>query len=88
MTEVMALSPTKEPGEQLPEATTYYGYNVSRNLEATAKTMTDVALHRTADEPSPWLQCFHGRHSNTTSDPVVTWPQDHDNSHAQTSIRR
>ena len=35
------------------EAAIYYGYDASGDLKTTAKTMTDAALHRTADEQSP-----------------------------------
>ena len=52
---VVALSLMKRPGEQQPKAATYYGYDAPGNLETTAKTMTNTLLHRTADEPSPWL---------------------------------
>jgi hypothetical protein len=52
------------------------------------KIMTDVALHRTADELSPWLKCCHDQHSSTMSNPTLTWPQDHDDSHAWMNTRR
>jgi len=52
------------------------------------KVMTDTALHRMADEPSPCLQCHHGQHNSTTSHPAALWPQDHDDSHARMSTRR
>jgi hypothetical protein len=42
------------------------------NLEMTAKTMTDAALDKTADELLSWLQCCHDQHSGTTSDPATT----------------
>jgi hypothetical protein len=35
------------------------------------KAMTEIALHRTADDPSPCLQCHHGQHSSTTSHPAA-----------------
>jgi len=56
MIRIVALSPTKRPGKQRPRAATYYEYDASGSLETTAKTMTDVVLHRIADEQSPWLQ--------------------------------
>jgi hypothetical protein len=85
---VVALSPTKRPGGRRPRTTTYYGYDASRNLETTMKTMMDTALHRTADEPPMCLQCLPRPARSTTSDPVATWPQDHDDSHTWASIRR
>ena len=59
---VVALSLMKRPDEQGPREATYYGYNALGNLETTAKTMKDAALHRTADELSPWQQCYHDQH--------------------------
>ena len=47
---VVALSLTKRPSEQRPGAATYYVYDVPGNLEMTTKTMTDVVLHKMADE--------------------------------------
>jgi hypothetical protein len=47
----VALSPVKRPDEQRPKVATYYGYDVSGNLETMTKTMTDTTLHRTAHEP-------------------------------------
>jgi hypothetical protein len=85
---VVALSPMKRPGEWRPRAATYHGYSASGNLETTVKTMTDTALHRIAEELSPWLQCCHDQHNSSTSDPAVTWPPNHDDSHAQTSSTR
>jgi hypothetical protein len=78
----------KPPGEQWPRAATYYGYNALGNLETTTKTMWDAVLHMIADELSPWLQCYHDQHSSTTANPAMTWPQDHDDSHAWTNTRR
>jgi hypothetical protein len=52
---VVALSPMKRSDERRPKATTYYKYDASGNLETMAKTMTDATLHKTTDEPSPWL---------------------------------
>jgi hypothetical protein len=51
MIRVVALSPVKRPNERRPRVATYYGYDVSGNLEMMTKTMTDTTLHRTADEP-------------------------------------
>jgi hypothetical protein len=84
----VALSHTRRQGEQRPRAATHYEYDALGNLETTAKTTTDAVLHMTADEPSPWLQCCHDQHSNTTSALAATWPQDHDESHAPTNTRR
>jgi hypothetical protein len=85
---VVALSPMKRPNERRPGVTTYYRYDTSGNLETTTKTMIDTALHGTANELSLWLQCCHGQHSSTTSALAITWPQDHDEGHAQPNTRR
>jgi hypothetical protein len=47
------------------------------------KTVAKTTSHKIADEPPPCLQCHHGRHSDTTPHYAMTWPQDHDNNHAQ-----
>jgi hypothetical protein len=80
---VVALSSMKWPDEQRPGAATYYRYDTPRNLETMTKTMTDAVLHMTADELSPWLQCHHGHHSSTTSEPAATWP--HPDEHQKTA---
>jgi hypothetical protein len=55
---VVALSLVKRPDERQPGVATYYWYDALGNLEKTTKTMTDTALHRTADEPPMCLQCL------------------------------
>ena len=68
---VEALSPTKRPGEQRPRTATYYMYDALGNLEMMAKTMTDAALHRTADEQSP---CYSAAMTSTVA-PRQTLPR-------------
>jgi hypothetical protein len=82
----VALSPMKQLGKRRPRAATYY--DAPGNQETMTKTTTDSTLLRMADEPPPCLQCRHGPHSSTMSHLVMTWPQDHDDSHARTSTRR
>ena len=48
------------------------------------KTKMRTTSRRIASEPPPCLQCRHGRYSSTTSHHATTWPQDHDDNHAQT----
>ena len=52
------------------------------------KTTVETMSHRMADELPPCLQCRHGWHSSTTSHHATTWPQDHDDNHAQTCSTR
>ena len=81
-----------QPREATRRSTTQGGYqlpcDVLGNQEMVTKVMTDTALHRMADEPSPCLQCRHGQHNSTTSHPDAVWQHDHDDSHARMSTRR
>jgi hypothetical protein len=72
---------TTQGGHQLP-------CDAPGNHEMATRAMTDAALHTTTNEPPPCLQCRHGLHSSALSHLVMMWPQDRDESHAQTSTRR
>jgi hypothetical protein len=64
-------------------------YDALGNQETMTKTTTETTSHRTASELRSCLQYRHGRHSSTTPCHATMWPQDHDDSHAQTySTRR
>jgi hypothetical protein len=85
---IVALGPVKRPDKRRPKAATYYGYDTPGNLEMTMKIMMDTALHRTVDEPPMCLQCLPRPARGTTSRSIATWPQDHDDGHAQTDTKR
>ena len=59
-------------------------YDAPGNQETMTKATAETTSHRMAGELSSCLQCRHGWHSSTTPCHSTTWPQDHDDSHAQT----
>jgi hypothetical protein len=52
------------------------------------KATAETTLGRTVGEPSPCLQCRHGRHGSTTPHLTATWAQDHDDNHVRTCTTR
>jgi hypothetical protein len=85
MIRVAVLSYTNRPRRPTTLGGYQLWYDALGNLETMAGTSTDTALHRMADEPSPWLQCCHDQHSSTRHNPQ---PQDHDDSHDPADTRR
>jgi hypothetical protein len=59
-------------------------YYAPGNQEMMTKTMAEATSHRMTGELSSCLQCHHFWHSSTTPHYAMTWPQDHDDSHART----
>jgi len=85
---VMALSSFSQQGDRRPGGGYQLLYDAPRNQEAVTKAMAETTSHRTAGEPPVCLQCRHGWHSSTTPHHAVTWPQVHDDNHAQTCTTR